>query len=200
MLWREVESFDKNSMSPENWCSHIEVWETTGSANLRKHKYTVHKNCLSLQELLVDWLAFLAALAILPRTILKNRMNSSFSFKSSWYNSSYSIIKIILGKTASAARNWLNSSLQTQATIFVAIATGMLKKLKLKYPVTLCTKEYVYSYKEETAALFVVTTSALCLRKPEAVRKTITEFLAAVLSNIILCQCLLHWYLVCIVQ
>ena len=33
---------------------------------------------------------FLAALAILPRTILKNKMNSSFSFKSSWCNSSYS--------------------------------------------------------------------------------------------------------------
>ena len=32
---------------------------------------------------------FLASLAILTGTILKNRMNSSFSFKSSWCYSSY---------------------------------------------------------------------------------------------------------------
>ena len=38
----------------------------------------------------VDFSQFLAALAILPRTILKNRMNSFFSFKSSWCNSPYS--------------------------------------------------------------------------------------------------------------
>ena len=36
-----------------------------------------------------EFIKFLAALAILPRTIWKNRMNSSFSFKSSWCNSSY---------------------------------------------------------------------------------------------------------------
>ena len=36
-----------------------------------------------------EFIKFLAALAILPRTILKNRINSSFSFKSSWCNSSY---------------------------------------------------------------------------------------------------------------
>ena len=36
-----------------------------------------------------EFIKFLAALAILPRTFLKNRMNSSFYFKSSWYNSSY---------------------------------------------------------------------------------------------------------------
>ena len=33
-----------------------------------------------------EFFQFLAALTILPRTILKNRMNSSFSFKSSWCN------------------------------------------------------------------------------------------------------------------
>ena len=32
---------------------------------------------------------FLSALAVLPRTFLKNGMNSSFSFKQSWCNSSY---------------------------------------------------------------------------------------------------------------
>ena len=32
---------------------------------------------------------FLSALAVLPRTILKNRMNSSLTFKSSWCNSSF---------------------------------------------------------------------------------------------------------------
>ena len=36
-----------------------------------------------------ELIQFLAALAVLPRTILKNRMNSFFSFKSSWCNSSY---------------------------------------------------------------------------------------------------------------
>ena len=36
-----------------------------------------------------EFVQFLAALAVLPRTILKNRMNSSFYFKSSWCNSSY---------------------------------------------------------------------------------------------------------------
>ena len=35
------------------------------------------------------------ALAILPRTILKNRMNSSFSFKSSWCNSSYNSNRLV---------------------------------------------------------------------------------------------------------
>ena len=37
-----------------------------------------------------EFVQFLAVLAVMPRTILKNRMNSSFSFKSSWCNSSYS--------------------------------------------------------------------------------------------------------------
>ena len=36
-----------------------------------------------------EFIQFLAALAILPRSILKSRMNSSFSFKSFWCNSSY---------------------------------------------------------------------------------------------------------------
>ena len=36
-----------------------------------------------------EFIQFLAATAILPRTILNNRMNSSFSFKPSWCNSSY---------------------------------------------------------------------------------------------------------------
>ena len=45
-----------------------------------------------------EFIKFLAALAILPRKNLKNRMNSSFSFKSSWCNSSYY-------SKSSAARN-----------------------------------------------------------------------------------------------
>ena len=36
-----------------------------------------------------ELIQLLAALAILPRTILKNRMKLSFSFKSSWCNSSF---------------------------------------------------------------------------------------------------------------
>ena len=36
-----------------------------------------------------EFIKFLAPPAILSRTILKNRKNSSFSFKSSWRNSSY---------------------------------------------------------------------------------------------------------------
>ena len=36
-----------------------------------------------------EFIRYLAALVILPRTPHKNRMNSSFSFKSSWCNSSF---------------------------------------------------------------------------------------------------------------
>ena len=34
-----------------------------------------------------EFIQFLTALAVLPRTILKNRMNSFFTLKSSWCNS-----------------------------------------------------------------------------------------------------------------
>ena len=44
----------------------------------------------------------------------------------------------------------------------------------------------IYIYTEGTAPPFVFTTSVFCLRKPESVRKTTTELLAAVLSSIIL--------------
>ena len=37
-----------------------------------------------------EFIQFLAAQAVLPRAILKNRKNSPFSFKSSWCNSFYS--------------------------------------------------------------------------------------------------------------
>ena len=57
-----------------------------------------------------EFIQFLASLAILPRTICKNRLNSTFSFKSSWCNSPYYSNRPI-GKTASAARNLINSSL-----------------------------------------------------------------------------------------
>ena len=36
-----------------------------------------------------EFIQFLASLAFLPRTISKNRLNASFSFKSPWCNSSY---------------------------------------------------------------------------------------------------------------
>ena len=66
-----------------------------------------------------EFIKCLAALAVLPRTILKNRMNSSFFFKSSWCNSSFlskhpgaihPIIQIVQSKTASAARTFTFSS------------------------------------------------------------------------------------------
>ena len=44
-------------------------------------------------------------------------------------------------------------------------------------------------YKELTAAAFVFTYLSFAL---DAVRKMTTELLAAVSSNIILCQCVLH--------
>ena len=66
-----------------------------------------------------EFIQFLAALAKnLPGTIFKNRMNSSFTFKSSWRNSSYSIIQIVQCKTASAARNLINFYPQTESTTF----------------------------------------------------------------------------------
>ena len=55
--------------------------------------------------------------AILPGTILKNRMKTSFSFKSSWCN--HPIFQIVQCKTASAERNLINSAPQTDATTFV---------------------------------------------------------------------------------
>ena len=61
-----------------------------------------------------NWLMkFLAALAILPRTILKNRMNSSFLSNHPVAN--HPIIQIVQCKTANVARN---SVLQTAAMTF----------------------------------------------------------------------------------
>ena len=50
-----------------------------------------------------EFIKFLAVIALLPRTILRNRINSSFSFKSSW--STYIVQNRPIGKTASEARN-----------------------------------------------------------------------------------------------
>ena len=47
-----------------------------------------------------EFIQSLASLAILPRTICKNRLNSTFSFKSSWCNSPYYSNRPI-GKTES---------------------------------------------------------------------------------------------------
>ena len=60
---------------------------------------------------------FLAALAIWPRTILNNRKHCT---KIIWEKKDDFILffKIVLGKTASAAYNWINSSPQTEATTF----------------------------------------------------------------------------------
>ena len=56
---------------------------------MKKDKYRRkgkgHRCCLGGAE----FIKFLAALAILHEDDLKNRMNSSFSFKSSWSNSAY---------------------------------------------------------------------------------------------------------------
>ena len=54
-----------------------------------------------------DFIQFLAALTILPRAILKNRMNSSFSFNSSWCQN-----------IARAARNGIKCSPHTATTKF----------------------------------------------------------------------------------
>ena len=59
---------------------------------------------------------FLAPLAVLPRSILKNRMNSFFCLNHP--GEIHHVIQIVLGKTASAARNLINSSPQTEATTF----------------------------------------------------------------------------------
>ena len=55
-----------------------------------------------------EFIKFLAALASLSRTILKNRMNSSNFFLTILVQLIL-LIKIVLSKTASAARNWINS-------------------------------------------------------------------------------------------
>ena len=63
----------------------------------------------SLLFLGAEFIQFLAALVILPRTILKNRINSSFSFKSSCR------VLSIQSKTSSVARFWINSSSQNSS-------------------------------------------------------------------------------------
>ena len=63
------------------------------------------------------FIQFLAALAILPRKTVKNRMSSSFCFKSSWCKSSYSSNRPM--QNSSAARNLINSAPQTKAMTFV---------------------------------------------------------------------------------
>ena len=63
-----------------------------------------------------EFIQFLAAYSYVSYDDLKNRINSSFAFKSSWCNTS--IMKILIGKTASATRNGINSSPQTEATTF----------------------------------------------------------------------------------
>ena len=60
---------------------------------------------------------FLAALAVLPRTILNTRWIAPGWFK--WKGWIYPILQNCpIGKIASATRNWINSSLQTEATTF----------------------------------------------------------------------------------
>ena len=60
------------------------------------------------------FIPILAALAILPRMILKNRINSSPNDPVAIQP----IIQIFLGNTASATRNLINSYPQTEATTF----------------------------------------------------------------------------------
>ena len=57
---------------------------------------------------------FLTALAVLPRSIWKERLNSSYSFK------------IDRGKTTSAARNWTNTAPQTYSTTFAFASLSIL--------------------------------------------------------------------------
>ena len=61
----------------------------TWHKNIRNIKYTMKPSAPPLPPILWDY-QFLAALAILTRTILKNKMHSSIFFKSSWWNSSSS--------------------------------------------------------------------------------------------------------------
>ena len=65
------------------YCAHYELLAKKKDKDRRKGK----GHCFCLGE---DFIQFLAAQAILTRTIImKNTMNSSFSFRSSWCNSSY---------------------------------------------------------------------------------------------------------------
>ena len=60
-----------------------------GEAPYRRRKKTEEKAKVVASVLGKEVILSLSALAILPRTILKNRMKSSLSFISSWCNSSY---------------------------------------------------------------------------------------------------------------
>ena len=67
---------------------------------------------------------FLAALAILPIMILKNRMNSSLFFLIILVQ--FILIHIVQGKTASAARHWTKSAPQTDLTTFAFASDSIL--------------------------------------------------------------------------
>ena len=65
-----------------------------------------------------ECIQFLAAQAVLPRTIVNIRIHCTRMIWKKRMNSSYSS-KLSKGKIASAARNWKNSSPQAEATTFV---------------------------------------------------------------------------------
>ena len=62
------------------------------------------------------FIQYLAALAVLPRTILNNWMNSSFSFKSSWCNSYHS--KSSFRQDSKRGKELKKFFPQTEATTF----------------------------------------------------------------------------------
>ena len=81
---------------------------------------------------------FIAALDIFQKDDLKNRMNSSFSLYHP--GAIHPFLHIILVKTASPARNWINSVPQTAATTFfhaMQFYRIVCRYLYLKYKKTL---------------------------------------------------------------
>ena len=85
-----------------------------------------------------EFVQFLAALATLPRTILKNRMNSSFSFISSWCNSSYNSNRPVQNSLRGKELNKFFPPKQKRRPLPFLLSSsffyGMTCRAKVKYP------------------------------------------------------------------
>ena len=100
----------------QHWFLDVTLLRTVNHTRRRK----TEENAKVVTSVWGDFIQFLAALAILFGTILKNRMSSSFSLKSSWCISFYFIqFKIVQAQNSySASRSWSNSVPYEAATTF----------------------------------------------------------------------------------
>ena len=114
-----------------------------------------------------DFIQFFAALAILPRTILNNRMNLSFSYKSSERHSSYNSNRSVLNSLHSKELN--KFSPKTAATNF-AFSSVFILLLWARFKVS--TKDLLNTYSLGKCNIF------LLLRTHSSTKKVVGGFYA----------------------